>query len=171
MSDDLAARLQQLEDREAIRNLISRYAFAVDDHDFNVLATLWAPNARYGFYDEIHAQGAEKIAALLKANIQTGGVSFHTNHDHVIEWTDDNPDLAHGILSCHAEVTVANEHQVSGIRYRDTYVRLEGKWLFAERLLGFLYFSPAEDYAGLLLREERLHLPGLPPMKAHWPRS
>ena len=165
----IAARLGKLEDRAAIQALVSRYAVAVDDHDFKALGALWAPDARYGFFGEVHAEGSAKIAALLESNIGTGGVSFHTNHDHLIEWDIEGPDYAHGVLSCHAEVTVAGEHQVSGIRYRDKYVRYQGQWLFAERFLGFLYFTRVEDYAGVLLKRDRIIFPGAPALPAHWP--
>jgi ketosteroid isomerase-like protein len=162
-------RIQRLEDDAAIRMLASRYSIAVDDHDFLTLARLWAPDACYGFFGDIHARGASEIAELFERNITTGGVSFHTNHDHVIEWKKGDPNHARGTVSCHAEVTVAGAHQVSGIRYKDVYVRHEGQWLFAERLLGFLYFSPAKDYPGILLSDDRVHLPNTAPMKAHWP--
>lgn len=165
----LAARLQKLEDRAAIQALVSRYSIAVDDHDFKTLASLWAPDARYGFFDDVHAEGDAQIAALLESNISSGGVSFHTNHDHLIEWEERDPDRAQAILSCHAEVTIAGEHQVSGIRYHDKYVRHQGQWLFAERFLGFLYFSPAQDYAGLLLEDNRVRFPGAPAIAGHWP--
>lgn len=167
--ETLSVRVQKLEDHIAIKALIARYSLAVDDHDFKTLASLWAPDARYGFFRDVHAEGDEKIAALLESNIRSGGVSFHTNHDHLIEWDEGDPDRASGILCCHAEVSVAGEHQVGAIRYRDKYVRHQGQWLFAERFLGFLYFTPAEGYAGLLLQRDRLRFPGGAAIPAHWP--
>jgi hypothetical protein len=73
MKDDtLEARIQRLEDREAIRSLVARYSLAVDDHDFETLGSLWAPDARYGLFDGVQAEGAEEIAALLERNIGGG---------------------------------------------------------------------------------------------------
>ena len=165
----IATRLKRLEDRAAIQSLVARYSLAVDDHDFKILGSLWAPDARYGFFGDVHAEGSAQIAALLEGNIGPGGVSLHTNHDHLIEWDESDTDRAQGVLSCHAEVTVAGEHQVAGIRYRDKYVLIDGQWLFAERFLGFLYFAPVEEYAGVLLKRERLIFPGIPAIAAHWP--
>ena len=167
--EPLAARIQKLEDRDAIKALVTRYSLAVDDHDFETLGSLWAPDARYGFFNDVQAEGAEKIAALLEGNISGGGVSFHVNHDHLIEWDARDPHRASGTLCTHAETSVAGQHQVCAIRYADKYVRHEAQWLFAERFLGFLYFAPVEEYAGLLVKRDRLLFPGGAAIQAHWP--
>jgi len=41
-SDSLAARVQRLEDREAIRALLLSYGRAVDRHDFNAFSALFS---------------------------------------------------------------------------------------------------------------------------------
>jgi len=170
MKDDtLEARIQRLEDREAIRSLVARYSLAVDDHDFETLGSLWAPDARYGLFDGVQAEGAEEIAALLERNIGGGGVSFHTNHDHLIDWDQGDADHASGTLITHAEISVGGKQQMCAIRYKDKYVRRQQQWLFDERLLGFLYITPPEHYPGILLRSDRLLFPDGSAQSAHWP--
>jgi hypothetical protein len=170
MSDEaLAARIGRLEDREAIRILCSRYSLAVDDHDFDTLATLFAPHARYGWANQPpQAEGREAVAALLRSRIAPGGPSFHVNHDTFVDWDDSDPARASGMVFCHAEVCPAGVQLVSAIRYRDKYVKIENRWMFAERFLGFLYMTPVDRYPGVLALRDRM-LVATPPQRAHWP--
>jgi ketosteroid isomerase-like protein len=165
--DTLADRIARLEDREAIRTLCSRYSLSVDDHDFATLGDLFAPDALYGWVDSPpQATGREGIRELLRSRIGASGPSFHVNHDMLVDW--EGPDAASGIVFCHAEVTPPSGQFIGAIRYRDTYVRHDGTWLFGSRFLSFLYFTPPGEYVGLLGQKDRLrHVsPALP---AHWP--
>lgn len=166
---ELAARLRRLEDREEIRTLVGRYSISVDDHDFDTLASLFAPDAVYCWHDrENVTEGGAAVAALLKSRIEPGGPSFHVNHDQLVDWDARNPDRASGLVLCHAETSSANGHNIAAIRYRDQYVRHQGRWLFQERSLGFLYNLPVKDYPGVLQQRDRIRLPGLT-RAAHWP--
>jgi hypothetical protein len=166
---DLATRLRRLEDREDIRTLVARYSQYVDDHDFEALATLWAPDARYGWHGSSDVtEGGANVAALLASRIRPTGPSYHVNHSHVIEFGDD-PDRASGLVFAHAETSGAAGQNVAAIRYHDRYVRLGGRWLIAERILAFLYFTPAEVYADVLRVKERMRLPDGRKLVAHWP--
>lgn len=101
--------------------------------------------------------------------ISAGGVSFHTNHDHLIDWDQGDADHASGTLITHAEISVGGKQQMCAIRYKDKYVRRQQQWLFDERLLGFLYITPPEHYPGILLRSDRLLFPDGSAQSAHWP--
>jgi hypothetical protein len=166
---ELAARLRRIEDREEIRTLAARYSQHVDDHDFDALATLWAPDARYLWKGSSDVTvGGDNVAALLKSRIEPAGPSYHVNHSHVIEFGGD-PDRASGLVFAHAETSNATTQSVAAIRYHDKYVRHEGRWMFAERALAFLYFSPVATYGDVLLAKERLRLPSGAKLAAHWP--
>lgn len=167
-NDDIAARLRRLEDREAIRDLIGRYSLAVDNHDFAALGALWHPDAVYGYVDQPQATGARAIAALLEERIGPSGPSFHVNHDQIVDWDERDPDRASGIVFCHAEVAPGGHQYQAAIRYHDRYVRHAGRWLFAQRFLGFLYFTPPSGYDGILLETERFRPAGAR-NRAHWP--
>lgn len=170
MADEaLAARIGRLEDREAIRDLCSRYSLAVDDHDFDTLATLFAPETRYGWVNQPpQAVGRDATIEILRSRIGPAGPSFHVNHDMIVDWDETDPNRATGIVFCHAEVFPAGKHLVGAIRYRDVYVKQQGKWMFGERFLSFLYFTPVEEYPGILAQRERLRFIS-PPLPAHWP--
>jgi len=171
MTDDsLAARIERIEDREAIRALCSRYSLAVDDHDFDTLGSLFATDAFYGWVDAPpQAEGRAAITELLRSRIGSAGPSFHVNHDMIVDWDAADRGRATGIVFCHAEVIPAGKHLVGAIRYRDSYVKADGRWLFAERFLSFLYFTPVDEYPGILGLRERLRMMN-PPAAAHWPQ-
>src|SRR5262252_701233 len=63
--DALAARLQVLEDREAIRALLVSYARTLDERDFAGFEQLWAKDAEFIGGSSDSAKGPAAIANLL----------------------------------------------------------------------------------------------------------
>lgn len=61
----LEARLQALEDREAIRELIARYGPLADSGDAQGVAALWAEDGVYAVAGFGEAKGRAEIAALI----------------------------------------------------------------------------------------------------------
>lgn len=61
----LDQRLQILEDREAIRDLIARYGPLADRGDAAGVAALWTPDGRYAIVGFGDATGHAEIAALI----------------------------------------------------------------------------------------------------------
>ncbi len=61
----LAARLQALEDREAIRELIARYGPLADTGAADALSELWTEDGRYAVGGMTEAKGRAAIAALI----------------------------------------------------------------------------------------------------------
>lgn len=167
-------RLQRIEDRQALRDLVSRYSLHVDNHDFTALSRLWHPAATYGWHGAAPvAEGAQAIAALLESRISPNGPSFHVNHEQIVDWDEPAPgedaQTASGIVFSHVESSVRGQQYQAAIRYHDRYVRHEGRWLFAARQLAFLYSVPTTAYGSILLEEERMRSDaGSGP--AHWPR-
>jgi uncharacterized protein (TIGR02246 family) len=65
VADAIAARLQVLEDREAIADLIARYGPLADAGDAAGVATLWAEDGVYAVDGFAEARGHAAIAALI----------------------------------------------------------------------------------------------------------
>ncbi|OYW51340.1 MAG: hypothetical protein B7Y36_10005 [Novosphingobium sp. 28-62-57] len=65
--ETLAARLQALEDREAVREVIARYGPLADRGDAQALATLWEEDGTYEVTGFATARGRAEIAALIDA--------------------------------------------------------------------------------------------------------
>src|SRR3954454_14212969 len=64
--EGLAARVQALEAREAIRTLYAEYGRTLDARDFQAFSLLWARDAEYG-----SAKGPAAIGAFLEKDIGT----------------------------------------------------------------------------------------------------
>jgi uncharacterized protein (TIGR02246 family) len=152
----LAARLDRLEAESAIRALAARYCFAIDNHDLDAVADLFAADARVYSRDGVmDATGRDAIIRQYEGRFRLLGPSNHVSHDHWIRFADD-PDRAEGLLSAHAELWRNDEMMVTALRYDDVYVREGGTWRFAERALSFLYYIPIGDYARILGQEDRM---------------
>jgi hypothetical protein len=61
----LDARLQALEDREAIRDLITRYGPLADSGDAQGVAALWAEDGIYAITGFAESRGRAQISALI----------------------------------------------------------------------------------------------------------
>lgn len=63
------ARLQALEDREAIRDLIARYGPLADSGDAAGVAALWTEDGSYAVGGMTEAKGRAAIAALIEGQM------------------------------------------------------------------------------------------------------
>lgn len=69
MPPSAEARLQALEDREAIRNLIARYGPLADSGDAAGVAALWTEDGCYAVGGMTEAKGRAAIAALIEGEM------------------------------------------------------------------------------------------------------
>ncbi|MDP4605098.1 MAG: nuclear transport factor 2 family protein [Erythrobacter sp.] len=69
MSDAIAARLQALEDRAAIADLIARYGPLADSGDADGVAMLWTDDGIYAVDGFPEARGHAAIAALIEGPV------------------------------------------------------------------------------------------------------
>nr|WP_047165543.1 nuclear transport factor 2 family protein [Sphingomonas sp. Y57] len=137
-------RLEAVESRLALRELLSRYAYAVDNRDIDALAELFAEDASFGTRNGSFAvHGRAAIAAEFRAQLGNMGPSFHYIHDHILDLDPSDPDRAKGVATAHAEVRRQDGLWQTAIRYHDNYVRQHGRWRFQARELAFLYYVRA----------------------------
>jgi len=142
-------RLQRLEDREAIRELAVLYMFILDEHDEDGLKRIFTDDARLES-DGGHlytAVGRDNIIAMFRERFPELGPEFHVSLGHLIRFDDDDPDTAYGLVAAQAQFRKAGIANLSAMRYRDTYRREDGKWRFARRRAGLMYYLPAADFA------------------------
>lgn len=162
MSDgDLARRLRAVEDRLAISDLQARYTLAMDDHDLDRAAPLFAEQGRFRSADGVmDAIGREAICDQYRGRFSALRFNFHVTHDHLIELDPVDPDRATGVVSSHAEVVRGGVPMITAMRYTDSYVREDGAWRFADRLLRFFYYLPVTDYVAALPTRGRMRAYG-----------
>lgn len=154
-------RLRQVEDRLAIADLQARYTIFIDNHDLDKVAPLFATNGRFRSADGVlNAEGREAICEQYRGRFAALRFGFHVTHDHLIDLDPSNPDRATGKVSSHAELVRNGQPMVAGMRYEDVYIREEGAWRFADRLLYFFYYMPISEYAAGLTGRDRMRAYG-----------
>lgn len=134
--ESLAARVQLLEDREAIRALILAYGAAHDNRDYRTFANLFASNGEWvGGLGS--AQGPQAIFELMDRTIghdpqPNGSGTYHvmTNEQIVIDG-----DTASATTKwIYITPSDANEPRMVYLgHYDDQFVRENGEWKFLRR--------------------------------------
>lgn len=163
MSDmeSLTRRVEQLEARVEISELVSGYAIACDEHDMARLKTQFAEDAVLDSPSKLlAANGREEILAMYVRLFKIRGPGYHWTHDHFVHFDSAHPDRATGLVLSHAETCPDNEVSVSGMRYDDIYRKVDGRWVFQKRTLKFLYYVPAKDYTQALNGTVRVTMGG-----------
>jgi ketosteroid isomerase-like protein len=163
---DVDTRLRRVEDTLAIHDLVARYAFAIDDRDFDALRELYARDAIFGGSVET-AVGRDAVVEYLERQMQRYGPTMHSPHIQTIDWGQDG--TASGVVSVHAEQALNGTLVIVAFRYYDRYRFEEGRWRFVERRLKFLYATPAAEWPDIFRTQLRRRWPGQPAAPAELP--
>src|SRR3954452_6712499 len=124
--DALEAKVDRLLAYEQIRQLVYRYAVAVDARDLDTIVALFVDDVRMApgvaGRDALRASYDEMLAANELSILNVGNV--------LIDFDDD--DHARGVVYCRAEMPspAGDEWIVQAIVYHDRYERRDGAWLF-----------------------------------------
>jgi len=139
---NIEQRLQELEDRIAIRELIDQYTYCADTRDAEGQMAIFTEDTNFEVYMD------EKIATPTQ--VVTGRKSLRPVFDNLNQYLSTmhfngqssvklDSDKATGITYCRAyHLKVEDGVQklmIAGIRYYDTMVKQDGIWLFSERKL------------------------------------
>jgi ketosteroid isomerase-like protein len=161
--DELERRLERLEARAGIRDLLTRYGRAIDERDLDTFVPLFTPDALFTFKDRMmKSEGAAAIRATFTGVFNLIPPSCHWTHGHFITFDENNPGLARGLVLAHSETVREGVPFLSALHYDDIYRRHQGQWKFAQRILSFLYFVPAKDYTEALTSPLRMRVTGNP---------
>ena len=149
-------------DHEAIRQLVARYAIAVDSRDLDGLVQLFVDDVRVGS----DGHGREALRESFDASLRGIGRSILNVGTHAIDLADD--DHATGVVYCKGEIQDGERWIHQAIVYFDTYERRDGSWFFVRRVHELFYgaevganpldLGPAdwpEHHVGLGTRPER----------------
>jgi len=143
MSKHIRISPEEAADRLAIRELVEAYAHCADRRDANGQMALFTEDTHFVVYmnakdptpsQELHSREelAPVFADLNKYDATTHFLGQSTIFTLAAERvTGEAYCLAH-------HVTVDNEQRrlmIASLRYNDTFVKRDGAWLFAERLL------------------------------------
>jgi len=155
--EELKRRIDRLEARSEISELVTAYAIACDEHDMPRLTSLFTEDAEFDSPSGLlRAKGREEIAAMFVRMFRIRGPAYHWTHDHCIRPDPQDPDRATGLILSHAETSPDNTVSLAAMRYEDEYRRVDGTWLFAKRVIHFLYYVPASQFPSALSHPLRL---------------
>jgi len=149
----LEARIQRLEDIEAIRTLKSRYHTYINDTEFDSIGSLFAADASlklgYLMPDQNSIIGREKIqAAFLGMKTSTKQSQLKQFlHSHIVELT--GPNSASGTGMLYACYGIHDDAYVVAGKYSEDYDRVGSRWLFKTMNLALYFTVPlATGWAG-----------------------
>jgi uncharacterized protein (TIGR02246 family) len=121
--------LENLVAQQEIRDLSARYAMSLDDHDWDALAQLWTEDAVWSIGDVIF-DGRQAVMGFLRGCLTEDYFAKHINGQSLIEVNEDG-------ITATGQTDVLwlaqnFETQVMA-RYVDSYVKVDGRWLFKHR--------------------------------------
>jgi ketosteroid isomerase-like protein len=143
MSKHVSISPAEAADRLAIRELVESYAHCADRRDAKGQMSLFTADAHFVVYmnakdptpsQELHSRAAlaPVFAELNKYEATTHFVGQST----IFTLTKDRATGEAYCLAHHLTVDGGKRRlMVASLRYLDTFVKMEGAWLFAERLL------------------------------------
>jgi len=160
----LASIEQRLEAREEIRDLVARYGVAIDDRDWETLASLYAPDAVFDSTGPA-AHGREAVVDYVRCCTADYSASYHYPHSHEI--IVDDAGQATGLVCAHADLVIDGEAVWIALRYDDQYRCIDGRWHFHQRVTSMLYILKLSELPTGVADGMRLRWPGEAPQCAH----
>ncbi|HJY88865.1 MAG TPA: nuclear transport factor 2 family protein [Candidatus Acidoferrum sp.] len=143
MSKHISISLAEAADRLAIRELVEAYAHCADRRDANGQMSLFTPDTRFVVYmnakdptpsQELHSR--ETLAPVF-ADLNKYAATMHfVGQSTILTLTADRGTGEAYCLAHH--LTIEGEKRqlmIAALRYCDMLVKVDGSWLFAERLL------------------------------------
>ncbi|WP_420749017.1 nuclear transport factor 2 family protein [Rhodococcus sp. O3] len=155
----LTRRIERLEDRARIQDLIAAYAIAVDDRDLEAVVSMFTEDGEF-VRAGTASRGRDAIRSFYSEAMNRYSLTLHQPLSDQISLDGDR---ARGILTGRAELALDGTLVLASYRYADEYVRSDEAWLFARRDLRFLYAVPIDDMNDGVCATERIRWPGTPP--------
>ncbi|MGO9056618.1 MAG: nuclear transport factor 2 family protein [Candidatus Binataceae bacterium] len=130
---ELEARIQALEDLEAIKRLKYKYLRCLDTKQWDGMAETFAADATTSYSDgELSFSGRDAIMKFLRESAmaeRNGMIGVHHVHHPEIELT--SPATARGVWALYNYLLHRGDQ--TGLRlcafYHDEYVKIDGQWL------------------------------------------
>lgn len=132
----LAARVQQIEDREAIQRLLMEYGRSLDNRDFVTYSHLFATNGEwsgsFGSYRGPAAIQAAMEKTFANAKDIPKGTNFHMMSNVIIDLQGDRATASSKWIFYTLDKSKP-EGAIAG-RYDDVLIRENGAWKFLKRV-------------------------------------
>ena len=143
MSKHVTISPNEAADRLAIRELVEAYAHCADRRDANGQMSLFTPDTHFVVYmnakdptpsQELHSR--EALAPVF-ADLNKYATTMHfVGQSTILNLTGERGTGEAYCLAHHLTVDAEKRQlMIAALRYYDTFVKVDGAWLFAERLL------------------------------------
>jgi ketosteroid isomerase-like protein len=140
-SKSIEQKVQELADREEIKELTAKYCWHVARGEGEAVAKLFTDD---GVLDVVQPdfkapRGMEELLKFFRASVREPEIAVPFIHNHIIELSGDE---AHGTCTIDARFIRNGESVIAAGWYNDKYRRVGGKWLFVERKITFHHVVP-----------------------------
>ena len=143
MSKHLAISPNEAADRLAIRELVEAYAHCADRRDAKGQMALFTTDTHFVVYmnakdpkpsQELHSR--EALAPVFADLNQYDATMHFVGQSTILTLTSDRATGEAYCLAHHITVSGGKRRlMLAALRYYDTFVKIDGAWLYAERLL------------------------------------
>ena len=131
--------IQKLEDQLALKKLVDTFSNLADTKDTRAQMDLFTDDAEVISKADgktFVSKGKKDIEKAFADYLKLFDVVYHLNGQQTVEINGDN---ATGISYCFVTLIGNGKKNQSGVRYHDTYVKQNGKWLIKKRESDFMY--------------------------------
>ena len=150
MSKHVSISPEEAADRLAIRELVEAYAHCADRRDAKGQMALFTTDTRFVVFmnakdstpsQELHSR--EALAPVFAELNKYDATTHFVGQSTIFTLTGDRATGETYCLAHHVTVESAKRRlMIASLRYLDTFMRIDGGWLFSERLL---YLDWAEE--------------------------
>ena len=136
--------ISKIEEQMALKRLVDTFSNLADVKDVEAQMTLFTDDA------EVHSKSGDRVS-VMKGKEQIGtafanylaqfDVVYHLNGQQTVEI---DGDTATGTAYCFVTLIGNGRKNQSGVRYQDTYVKQNGKWLIKKRESDFMFTTVDE---------------------------
>jgi ketosteroid isomerase-like protein len=135
-------KLQQLEDRIAIREVIDQYAFCADTRDAQGQMAIFTEDTNFEVYMDEKlptptqvVRGRKNLFSVFD-DLNQYFSTMHFNGQSTIKLDENRATATSYCRAYHLKVQDGTQKlMIAGIRYYDVMVKQDSRWLFAERKL------------------------------------
>ena len=143
MSTHVTVSPTEAADRLAIRELVEAYPHCADRRDAKGQMALFTEDAHFVVYMDAkdpkptqELQGRESLAPVFADLNKYDATTHFVGQSTITSLTSDRATGEAYCLAHHVTVDGGNRRlMIASLRYLDTYVKIDGGWLFSERLL------------------------------------
>jgi gamma-hexachlorocyclohexane dehydrochlorinase len=143
MTTAIESRLDQLESRFAMLDLVSDYCLGFDKRNFERFIAIWWHDATWEIGPPFgNFEGRDAITHAVKEILWPAWLqsTHYTTNLHVVP---EGPNLSHGICDVYCIGTTSDgQAQTVAATYTDRFERREGVWKIALRQVTMHHFSP-----------------------------